>query len=478
MENFTPQLIPADLRDILFDELLENPFMGLNITDGEGRVIFLNQSHRRITGHAPELYIGRTMKEIADEGLISESATLIALATKETTYISQITSHKNRFFQVKAIPIMNNKGMITYVINYLIEVSDLVKLRNKLQAANSYNQELMNNNELLRKNLNHTGELVYQSTVMQNVVESAARVAEHDVSALITGPSGSGKEMIANLIHSHSSRSKAPFIKINCAAIPELLLESELFGYEPGAFTGGNPKGKKGLIESAHNGTLLLDEIGELPLSLQSKLLRILQNHKLRHIGGSKDIDVDFRLVTSTNADLKEMIANKTFREDLYYRLNVIEIKIPGLEERREDIVLLIDHFLKIANAKYNTNKSFQKDALHYLTSCHYPGNARELRNVVERTVIMSSGNIILLSDAQLAASYLVPAEPLHTGPESAYPPFDEEKGLKAMVADYEKWILTQYQKKYKNGAKMAEILQTDQSTISRKLNRYHINDD
>ena len=349
------------------------------------------------------------MKEITDDGLISESATLITLNTKQTTFMSQISSHKNRFFQVTAIPVIDKNDGIKYVINYLIEVSDLVKLRNQLQDAHNYNQELMNNNEFLRKKLNRSGELVYQSTIMKNVVDAAAKVAEHDVSVLITGPSGAGKEMIADLLHSHSNRNKAPFIKINCAAIPEQLLESELFGYEPGSFTGGNPKGKKGLIESAHTGTLLLDEIGELPLSLQSKLLRVLQNHKLRHIGGNKDINVDFRLIASTNADLKAMIQQKTFRDDLYYRLNVIELKMPGLEERREDIVLLIKHFLTLSNEKHNSDKTYQKDALHYLSSCNYPGNVRELRNIVERTVIMSTGDCITLADAQLAAGYLMP---------------------------------------------------------------------
>ncbi|NCC16394.1 MAG: PAS domain S-box protein [Clostridia bacterium] len=475
MENSLFEKLPEDLRSILLKELLQNPFMGINITDGNGKVLFLNKTHYKITGHPPELYIGRTMEQITDEGLISESATLITLKTKKTTYISQISSHKNRFFQVTAIPVMDDRGEIKYVINYLIEVSDLVELRNQLHDAHIHNQQLINNNELLRKKLNHSGELVYQSTVMQNVVEAAAKVAEHDVSVLITGPSGAGKEVIANLLHVYSNRCKAPFIKINCAAIPEQLLESELFGYEPGAFTGSNTKGKKGLMESADKGTLLLDEIGELPLSLQSKLLRVLQNHKLRHIGGNKDIDVDFRLITSTNADLEAMIQQKTFREDLYYRLNVIELKMPGLEERREDIVLLINHFLNSYNAKHNTNKTYQKEALLYLTSCNYPGNVRELQNIVERTVVMSTGVIITLADAQLAAGHLKPASQENILSDTLFVDIENGKCLKELVADYEKGILAQYQKKYRSGAKMAEALQTDQSTISRKLSRYNI---
>ncbi|KXL52961.1 transcriptional regulatory protein QseF [Anaerotignum neopropionicum] len=475
MEIGLYEKLPEDLRSILLKELLQNPFMGINITDKNGKVLFVNKTHYKITGHPPELYIGQTMKQIADKGLISESATLITLKTKQTTNLSQISSHKNRYFQVTAIPVMDSSGEIKYVINYLIEVSDLVKLRNQLHDVNIHNQKLLNYNEHLRKKLNLSGELVYQSLIMQNVVEAAAKVAEHDVSVLITGPSGTGKEMIANLLHAHSNRYKAPFIKINCAAIPEQLLESELFGYEPGAFTGGNPKGKKGLMESADTGTLLLDEIGELPLSLQSKLLRVLQNHELRHIGGNKDINVDFRLITSTNADLKTMIQQKTFREDLYYRLNVIELKMPGLEERKEDIVLLINHFLNIYNTKHNTNKTYQKEALLYLTSCNYPGNVRELQNIVERTVVMSTGATITLADAQLAAGHLKPVFQENILADTLFTDIEHGKCLKKLVADYEKEILALCQKKYKSGAKMAEALQTDQSTISRKLSRYHI---
>lgn len=478
MENILIDALPEDLGSILLKELLQNPFMGVNITDGNGKVLFLNKTHYKITGHPPELYMGRTMKEITDDGLISQSATLITLNTKQTTHLSQISSRKNRFFQVTAIPVMDHSGGIKHVINYLIEVSDLVELRNKLHDARIHNQELITSNELLRKKLNRSGELIYQSIAMQNVVKAAAKVVEHDVSVLITGPSGSGKEMIANLLHSHSNRSKAPFIKINCAAIPEQLLESELFGYEPGAFTGGNSKGKKGLIESAHTGTLLLDEIGELPLNLQSKLLRVLQNHKLRHIGGNTDINVDFRLITSTNADLKAMIQQKIFREDLYYRLNVIELKMPSLEERRDDIILLVDHFLKLFNAKYYTTKTYEREALSYLASCNYPGNVRELQNIVERTVVMSTGSIITLVDVQLAAGHLKPTDQEDVLGDTLYTDIEKGQGLKEMLAEYEKWILNQYQKKYKNGAKMAEALKTDQSTISRKLSRYHISTD
>lgn len=468
--------MPRELEKILLEDLLQSSFIGINITDGEGRVLFLNEIHRKITGHDPKLYLGRTMKEIAEDNLISESATQIALEKKKPVFINQVSSHKNKYFQVQSIPLKNNEGEIAYVLNYLLDVSELIKLRDQLEKAEKNNERLITNNELLRQKLNQSGEIIYRSVKMERVIEMATRVAECDASVLITGPSGSGKEVVANLIHAHSLRNKGPFIKINCAAIPEQLLESELFGYEPGAFSGGNPKGKKGLIESAQDGTLLLDEIGELPLTLQSKLLRVLQTQKVRHIGSNKGIEVNFRLLTSTNANLTEMIEQKTFREDLYYRLNVIDIAIPGLNERQEDIIPLLNHFLDFNNEKYHTKKVFCNDALKFLAGCSYRGNVRELRNVVERMVIMSREDEITLTDASFAfASFGGEEQKMAGNLLEEDSNFLGEGSLKEKVANYERKLLTQYMAKYKSGAKVAEVLCTDQSTISRKCKKYHI---
>lgn len=456
--------LPEDLRAVLMDHLLQNPFVGLNITDGEGRVLYLNQMHRYITGNTPESHLGRKMEDIVNEGLSSESATSLVLKTGTEVIINQQTPNRNNYYQVKAVPIRNDSGHIDYVINYLIDTSDLVRLRNNLQ-------EIQTENELLQKKLKNAGELVYQSKVMQQVVDLSHRVAKHDITVLITGPSGVGKELVANLIQSCSDRKDGPFVKINCAAIPEQLLESELFGYEPGAFTGGNAKGKVGIIESANGGTLLLDEIGELPLPLQAKLLRVLQNRKLRHIGSNKSIDVNFRLIASTNADLSAMVKEKKFREDLYYRLNVIELKIPGLNERKEDIVLLIDHFLHNFNMQHKLHKTISQEAVKYLTSCQYPGNVRELQNMIQRAVVMSHGDEITLEDARMA-SYAEPASFEEVSPIQ----LQQGVTLKELMERYEKEILLKYQQYYHSGVKMAEALGIDQSTLSRKLRKYQAN--
>ena len=452
---------------------MHNPFLGINITDGNGRVLFLNEAQGRITGQHYSKYMGKTMFQVEKEKTVTNSATVSVLKSQSEVMLTQKVSN-GKVFQVQGVPIKDETGKIKYVLNYLLDVSELAQIKEKISEIEAYKEKLENEYENLKKTLDKKGNLVYQSNIMQKIVERAKKVAESDVTVLIFGPSGSGKEHIADIIHAESKRKDKAFVKINCAAIPEQLLESELFGYEPGAFTGGNPKGKKGLLEVADGGSLLLDEIGELPLSLQSKLLRVLQDHEVRRIGGSRTINVDFRLIASTNAPLREMIAEKKFREDLYYRLNVIEIAIPGLDKRREDIPLIVEHFIRLFNAKYGTSKTIDSDAIKYLAGEDYPGNVRELRNIVERLIIQSSGDRITLRDAYEALGIIkvnVRGNDISVNFENIM-----DASLKDMVAEYEKAILTEYMKIYGSGTAVAKKLKADQSTISRKLAKYKIN--
>ena len=448
----------------IFYSVIYNDQIGVNITDSKGQTVFLNDAHSRITGQDKELYLGHTMQELEAEGVVTPSASVQVIATGEKITVRQSTPH-NHNYDVSAFPVYNSSGELCYIINLLSDITEAVNFKKRVSELEEYSN-------ILKQAITGDGHLIYQSYIMQQVVEKSQRVAETDASVLITGPSGVGKELIADIIHEHSLRKDKPFIKINCAAIPEQLLESELFGYEPGAFTGGSPKGKKGLIESANGGTLLLDEIGELPLALQSKLLRVLQEHSIRRLGGNKAINVDFRLISSTNVDLKEMIAAKEFREDLYYRLNVIYINVPPLESRREDIPLLINHFIRLFNAKYEINKSIDSDAMQFLSQYDYPGNVRELRNVVERIVIQSPGERISMRDAYESLGIV-----LHDHDEQASMPFVNNEGLslKQIMESYEKNLLQEYIKIYKNGTELSKQLKTDQSTISRKLSKYGI---
>lgn len=246
--------------------------------------------------------------------------------------------------------------------------------------------------EELKKNYNVHG-IVGTSDAILNLIETVKKVAQTDTTVLILGESGTGKSLIAKAIHFMSQRKEKPFITINCAAIPETLLEAELFGYEKGAFTGATTS-KKGKFELADGGTIFLDEIGDMPLSLQAKLLRVIQDREIERLGGEKVIKVDVRIIAATNRDLKSMVEEGKFREDLYYRLNVVPVYVPPLRERREDIPILIEHFLESFNSKYGKKVRISPEALEVLMDYDWPGNVRELENTVERLVVMHGGLI------------------------------------------------------------------------------------
>jgi two-component system, NtrC family, response regulator HydG len=261
-------------------------------------------------------------------------------------------------------------------------------------------QYLSRENRDLRQQLNQSGgrRVIYASTEMRNIVRMVEQVAPSTATVLITGESGTGKEVIADAIHAASPRRLKPLIKVSCAALPDTLLESELFGYEKGAFTGANAR-KEGRFELANGGTLFLDEIGEVSPAIQVKLLRVLQDGKFERLGGTRTIDADVRILTATNKDLHKEVEEKRFREDLFYRLNVINIRIPGLRERKEDVQLLAMHFLKLYADKNNKPiESFTEEAMLALTSYDWPGNVRELENAIERAVVFTNGKQIPLS--------------------------------------------------------------------------------
>jgi len=264
----------------------------------------------------------------------------------------------------------------------------------------SEKQYLQRENKELRSQLsqNDVKRFVYASPEMRNIARMVEQVAASTATVLITGESGTGKEVVADAIHAASPRRGKPFIKVSCAALPETLLEAELFGYEKGAFTGANTR-KEGRFELANGGTLFLDEIGEISLSVQVKLLRVLQDGKFERLGGTRTIDADVRILTATNKDLQKEIEERRFREDLYYRLNVINLRIPPLRERKEDIQLLAMHFLKTYSEKDKKQiDGFSEDAMLALTSYDWPGNVRELENAIERAVVFTAGKLVPLS--------------------------------------------------------------------------------
>jgi transcriptional regulator with PAS, ATPase and Fis domain len=291
-------------------------------------------------------------------------------------------------------------------------------------------------------------------------------VAGVDSTVLLLGESGVGKEVVAKLLHRLSKRSTKPLVAINCSAIPENLIESELFGYETGAFTGAQKRGKQGLIEFANEGTLFLDEIGELPLSLQVKLLRVLQDKKLMRLGGITEIDVNVRIVAATNRDLYKMVIDKQFRADLYYRLNVIPIEIPPLRKRKSDILPLCHHFIDVYNHKYGINKELSLSTGQALENYDWPGNVRELENLIERLVVTTNHNIIDFED--------LPQFLVHNDSDiNSKIKIDEIMHLREAQELTEKLLIEKAYENYKNTYEMAEALGVNQSTVVRKINKY-----
>jgi transcriptional regulator with PAS, ATPase and Fis domain len=296
---------------------------------------------------------------------------------------------------------------------------------------------------------------------MKHVAESAEKIADFDVTVLLTGESGVGKNVIARYIHNQSKRKHAPMVEINCGSIPEALLESELFGYEPGSFSGAKNQGKKGLVEEAEGGTLFLDEIGELSLNLQVKLLTLIQEKKFYRVGGTKPIQVDFRLIAATNVDLRQQVREGKFRQDLFFRLAVVPIHIPPLRERPQDVYVMIQDFTQRFNALYGKNKTFSEQAVQQLMRYDWPGNVRELEHLVERLMITAEGPTIEVDDLPEAVSgtkrhAFLPGSP-----------------LSQIMDAYEAEIINAAYARCKSSTKLAEYLGISQPTAIRKIHKY-----
>lgn len=392
-----------------------------------------------------------------------DSIALHALKLKKT--ISMFAySRQNKRVMLTSTPIWMGDA-IAYVLTVFQNLTDFSELYGQLESAIETNKLIVDELEFYRSmNLAHTQDIVGESPAIQSLLRNVRQIAATDATVLITGESGVGKEVLTNEIFRLSKRRNGPFIRVNCASIPENLLESELFGYEKGAFTGA-AKRKLGMFELANNGTLLLDEIGELPKTLQPKLLRALQEREVMRVGGTAPVPVDVRLIAATNRDLESMVRDGEFRQDLYYRLNLIPLYIPPLRERAEDIPLLAQHFLDKFNSKYGKNRRISGDAIQVMKTYPWPGNIRELENLLERLVIISDEPCITAGQVSKILGAVEPA--LTAGLEEG------GLSLKELVAQYEKELLQEAFTRYGTTYRVAEALRSSQPTIARKAKQY-----
>lgn len=447
-----------------FTEIINSSYDGIYITDGTGMTIKVNKAYERITGIQQEELVGYHMDELVKAGYISKSVSTQVIKEKRPITMMQTLYNKRKVI-VSGTPIFNQEKQVLYVINNVRDITELIHLKHEIEDL----QEIRNLQQSQRE-LNSNGydlDSIIQTDETKKVYDLAMHVAKTDVKVLLFGETGVGKTLIAKYIHKNSSRSNGSFIEVNCGAFPPNLIEAELFGYEPGAFTGASAKGKKGLLEIADQGTLFLDEIGDLPMELQVKLLKVIDEQKFIPVGSTKTKEVDIRFIAATHKDLKHMVKEENFREDLFYRLSVVPITIPALRERKKELIPLINHYLKLFNQKYDYEKTLSIEALDSLIDYDWPGNIRQLMNIIERMVVTTMTDEI--SNRDLPEE--IKSTPLHS------PVHQDLVPLKTAVEQVERDLIKRALKKYRTTRKAAEALEVSQGTIVQKMKKWNLSD-
>jgi PAS domain S-box-containing protein len=447
-----------------FCQILESSFDGIYITDGNAVTIFANHSYESITGLKRDEVLGRTMQELVKNKIIDKSGTLLALKNHGAVTLEQKFRTGKRAI-ITSTPSYDGNGKAVMVVTNVRDITELHDLKEQLAQEKELTQKQLLEIEIIRKQFFGASSTVTADPVMLDKLLMATRLAKVNTVVLLLGETGVGKEKIAAYIHQNSSRHDKRFITINCGSISEQLAESELFGYEPGAFTGANVRGKLGLFEVADRGTLFLDEIGELSMDLQVKLLRVIQEQEVLRVGSTLPRKIDVRIIAATNQNLEDMVAQNRFRRDLFYRLNVFPLYIPPLRERIKDILPLSHTILEEFNKQYGFEKEFTQDAEFELQNYSWPGNIRELRNIIERAIIISTGNEIFPEDLTLntSRSRNSPAQSLQNGPVN----------LKQILEDKEAEYIRHAYNIYKNIRRAATCLAMNPTTFLRKMKKY-----
>ena len=446
----------------IVSQILKMTSDGFIITDTEGNVREINKQYADFFGKSRSEIIGKSILNIIPNS-------------------KMIDIVKHKFSEEDAVHKYidgEEKGNCVFVSRYYVEdedgnvVAGVAQVKFKVQTL-AVAKKLMNEYEELEyyreefQNQNRVDNIIGSDTKFREIVKECLKVAKTDIPVLLTGETGTGKEVMAKALHTNSLRYDKPFVSINCAAIPFELLESELFGYMDGAFTGAKRGGKKGKFQLANGGTIFLDEIGDMPSSMQAKLLRVLQEKEIEPLGSEKSIPLDVRVVAATRQDLEAKMKDGSFREDLYYRLSVFNIHIPPLRERGGDSLELAEFFLDELNHKYKTYKTFSKAVKAYFLKYQWPGNVREVNNVVQSAYAISTENIIDIND--------IPARMLQQE-KPAINLDKNKKSLGQMVDDYEKEVILELLKKHKgNCLEAAKEAGIHKSNFYRKLQKYGI---
>lgn len=448
----------------LLNVVLESSFDGIYITDGQANTLFVNAAYEKITGLRRELVMGKNLRDLVAEGIISTSGSVLALERRQPITLEQ-KFNTGKHAVITSTPTFNDAGEIIMVFTNVRDITEIHALRKKLRQEEGLSQLRLAEMEIIRKQIIGTSDMVAVDPNMLNVIVMASKVARMETAVLLLGETGVGKEMLASYIHQNSSRSGQRLLKINCGAIAPGLAESELFGYEGSAFTGARREGKPGLFEIADKGTVFLDEVGELSMDLQVKLLRVLQEKEIRRVGASCSRKVDVRIIAATNRNLEDMTQQGVFRKDLFYRLNVFPITLPPLRSRPGDIQPLSKAMLDEINRQNLTHKELSTAAVMALESYDWPGNVRELRNVLERAMILCANDVIEPWDLAIRTSSRGNVYIAHLP--------DHPIDLKKILEDVEAQYIHLAYKKHKNVRSAANTLSMDATTYQRKKKKY-----
>src|SRR5210317_1002277 len=446
--------------------IIDSSSDGLFVCDAGANVIRVNPASERIHQRPAAEMVGRNMRDLIEEGFIDRSAALDASIEKKSVSQLQNLPGGGKLISV-ATPVFDHSGDLIRVVVSERDISEIDKLQRELENQEAINDQFRHQVLEMQQAELESKKIIARSPNMIRALRQATKVASADSSVLILGESGVGKGVIADMIHHNSHRSDHPLIKINCGAIPESLIEAELFGYEKGAFTGASPGGKPGQFELANEGVLFLDEVAELPLSAQVKLLRFLEDGRITRLGATEERKVDVRVLAATHRDLDDMVEKGTFRLDLYYRLNVIPIHVPALRERKDCLVPLIRHYVDHFSLLNKESRRLSRAAIDALCNYSFPGNVRELMNICERLVVMSETEVIDLVDlpVQVAGSVKTRLPEEMDWPETVT--------LQEALETVERNILTKARERYRSQSRIADVLGVNQSTIARKLKRY-----
>ncbi len=439
------------------DSILDVLDEGVYISDRQGITLKINRTYEKLTGLKREELIGRSILDLQKEGKYDVVLNPQIIETKKSKTVVQKTKQGYKVV-LNGYPVFDKSGEVALVVTFVRDVTALSQLKEQL---NSQLDLIETYNEAVTQSGRGAPSLIMESPPMFELVETLQRIAKTDVTLLLLGETGVGKDVLARLMHRQSSRANQPFFKVDCTSIPENLVESELFGYEGGAFSGASKKGKSGYIEMAHKGTLFLDEIGELPLAMQAKLLRVLQDQEIIRVGATEPKKVDVRIVAATHRDLEEAVNEGMFRSDLFYRLRVAVLNVPPLRERTDDVLPLVNLFLKKFNAKYSKRMSFSREAIVAFQNYEWPGNIREMENLIHNLVVTGSKEKIEPYDLP---NRLMPAV---AGAD--------KKTLKENMDAFEKDLLKKALGTHGSITEVAKSFKADRVTIYRKMKKHSI---